>query len=122
MLDIAGNNINPELTIALENAFKLFTFVDASHLISKANLWEERDEARKQKYEKLNNETMPEVAYDQQAKIGCKGGSKFWYGYKKHVSVDIQSGLTNKVAVTPANIADARGIAHVLPSGRRSLR
>jgi transposase, IS5 family len=28
---------------------EVFTFVDASHLISKANLWEERDEARKQK-------------------------------------------------------------------------
>ena len=71
---------------------------------------------RRQKYEKLNNETIPEVAYDQQAKIGCKGGSKFWYGYKKHVIIDIQSGLINKVAVTPANITDAREIAHVLPS------
>ena len=96
---------------------EVFTFVDASHLISKANLWEERDEARKQKYEKLNNETLPEVAHDKQAKIGCKGGSKFWYGYKKHVSVDIQSGLINKVAVTPANVTDARGVSHVLPSG-----
>lgn len=95
---------------------EVFTFVDASHLISKANLWEERDEVRKQKYEKLNNETLPEVAHDKQAKIGCKGGSKFWYGYKKHVSVDIQSGLINKVAVTPANVTDARGFAHVLPS------
>jgi len=96
---------------------EVFTFVDASHLISKANLWEERDEARKQKYDKLNNEVLPEVAHDKQAKIGCKGGSKFWYGYKKHVSVDIQSGLINKVALTPANVTDARGVAHVLPSG-----
>lgn len=96
---------------------EVFTFVDASHLISKANLWEERDEARKQKYEKLNNEVLPEVAHDKQAKIGCKGGNKFWYGYKKHVSVDMQSGLINKVAVTPANITDAKGMAHVLPNG-----
>ncbi len=95
---------------------EVFTFVDASHLISKANLWEERDEARKQKYEKLNNEALPKVARDKQARIGCKGGSKFWYGYKKHVSVDIQSGLINKVAVTPANITDAKGLAHILPS------
>ncbi|WP_323733119.1 transposase [Candidatus Bandiella euplotis] len=64
---------------------EVFTFVDASHLISKANLWEERDEARKQKYEKLNNEVLPKVAHDKQAKIGCKGGSKFWYGYKKNM-------------------------------------
>lgn len=96
---------------------EVFTFVDASHLISKANLWEERDESRKQKYEKLNNESLPKVAHDKQAKIGCKGGSKFWYGYKKHVSVDIQSGLINKIAVTPANITDAKGFSHVLPSG-----
>jgi transposase, IS5 family len=33
---------------------EVFTFVDASHLISKANLWEERDEARKQKYVTVN--------------------------------------------------------------------
>ncbi len=31
---------------------EVFTFVDATHLISKASLWEERDEARKQKFEK----------------------------------------------------------------------
>jgi transposase, IS5 family len=43
---------------------EVFTFVDASHLISKANLWEERDEVRRQKYEKLNNDTLPEVAHD----------------------------------------------------------
>jgi IS5 family transposase len=39
------------------------------------------------------------------------------YGYKKHVSVDIQSGLINKVALTPANVTDAKGMAHVLPNG-----
>ena len=36
---------------------EVFTFVDASHLISKASLWEERDEARKQKYEKQRSIT-----------------------------------------------------------------
>lgn len=96
---------------------EVFTFVDASHLISKASLWEERDEARKQKYEKLNNETLPKVANDKQARIGCKGGNKFWYGYKKHVSVDMQSGLINKVAITPANVTDAQGFRHVCPRG-----
>jgi IS5 family transposase len=94
---------------------EVFTFVDATHLISKASLWEERDEARKQRFEKLNNEVLPKVARDKQAKIGCKGGSKFWYGYKKHVSVDIQSGMINKVAVTPANLTDAKGMGLVLP-------
>lgn len=61
---------------------EVFTFVDASHLIAKASLWEERDEALKQK----------KVAHDKQARIGCKGKNKYWYGYKKHISVDMQSG------------------------------
>jgi transposase, IS5 family len=94
---------------------EVFTFVDASHLISKANLWQERDEAIKKKYEKLNNEVLPKVAHDTQARIGCKGKSKYWYGYKKHVSVDMQSGLINKVAVTPANLTDGQGFKHVCP-------
>jgi IS5 family transposase len=95
---------------------EVFTFVDASHLIAKASLWEERDEALKQKYEKLNNEVLPKVAHDKQARIGCKGKNKYWYGYKKHVSVDMQSGMINKVAVTPANLTDAQGMKHVCPS------
>lgn len=92
-----------------------FTFVDASSLISKANLWEERDKAIKEKYEKLNNETLPKVAHDKEARIGCKGNNKYWYGYKRHVSVDMQSGLINKVMVTPANVMDDKGLKHVCP-------
>lgn len=95
---------------------EVFTFVDATTLISKANLWEERDEIIKQKYEKLNNETLPKVATDKQARIGSKGENKFWYGFKKHVSVDMQSGMINKVALTPANVTDANGFKHVCPS------
>ena len=37
---------------------EVLTFVDATHLISKAQLWEERDEAIKKKYEKLNNNNV----------------------------------------------------------------
>lgn len=94
---------------------EVFNFVDATHLISKANLWEERDKAMAEKYEKLNNETLPKVAYDKQARIGAKGKNKYWYGYKQHTSVDMQSGLINKVAITPANITDANGFKHVCP-------
>ena len=94
---------------------EVFSFVDASHLISKSALWKERDKAIQKKYEKLNNETLPKVASDKQAKIGCKGKNKYWYGYKKHVSVDMQSGLINKVAVTPANVTDAKGLKNVCP-------
>lgn len=95
---------------------EVFNFVDASHLVSKANLWEERDKAIKEKYDKLNNETLSKVAVDTQARIGCKGGNKFWYGYKEHVSVDMQSGFINKVAITPANVTDAQGLSHVCPN------
>ena len=93
-----------------------FNFVDASSLIAKANLWQERDKAIQQKYEKLNNEVLPKVAHDKEARVGCKGKDKFWYGYKKHVSVDMQTGLINKVAVTPAHVSDSRGLKHVCPS------
>ena len=68
---------------------EVFTFIDASHLISKSTLWQERDKAIKKKYNKLNNEILPKIAKDKQAKFGCKGDSKFWYGFKKHTSVDI---------------------------------
>jgi len=66
---------------------EVFSFVDASHMISKANLWKERDKAIKKKYEKLNNDVLPKVAHAKQARIGCKGKDKHWYGYKRHVSV-----------------------------------
>lgn len=94
---------------------EVFSFVDASHLISKANLWKERDKAIKAKYDKLNNEVLPKVAHDKDAKIGCKGKNKYWYGYKKHASVDMQSGLINKVAITPANTPDSKGLKNVCP-------
>ena len=95
---------------------EVFSFVDASHLIAKASLWAERDKAIAAKYEKLNNEILPKVAYDKQARIGCKGKGKYWYGYKQHTSVDMQSGLINKVAITPANVTDANGFKHVAPN------
>ena len=94
---------------------EVFSFVDASQLMSKAALWKERDNAIKKKYEKLNNEILPKVAHDTQARIGCKGKDKFWYGYKKHVCVDMKDGFFNKVAITPANTTDAQGLKHVCP-------
>ncbi len=95
---------------------EVFTFVDSAHLIAKAKLWEERDKALALKYETLNNEVLPKVSHDKQAKIGAKGKNKYWYGYKQHTSVDMQSGLINKVAITPANVTDAQGYKHVAPN------
>jgi IS5 family transposase len=95
---------------------EVFSFVDAAHLIAKANLWDERDKAIAAKYEKLNNEIIPKVAHDKQAMIGCKGKSKYWYGYKQNTCVDMQSGLINKITITPANVTDGKALAHVTPS------
>ena len=106
---------------------EIFTFVDSSQLISKIHLWNERDKAIAEGLEKFNNCVIEEnkskninnskriKIADQQARFGCKGKNKHWYGYKRHVSVDMQSGLINKVAVTPANVTDAKAVKHILP-------
>ena len=94
---------------------EVFTFIDSSALVSKLSIWEQRDKAIKEGYEKLNNEVLPEVSADLEAKIGAKSRKKFWYGFKKHVSVDMRSGMINRVAVTPANVTDVEGAKHVMP-------
>lgn len=94
---------------------EVFTFVDATALVSKLSLWEEKDKAISAGYEKLNNEVLPKVSADPEAKIGAKSNKKFWYGFKKHVAVDMQSGMITRVAVTPANVTDAEGAKHVMP-------
>lgn len=106
---------------------EIFTFVDSSQLISKIHLWNERDKAIAEGLEKFNNCVIEEnkskninnskriKIADEQARFGCKGKNKHWYGYKRHVSVDMQSGLINKVAVTPANVSDAKAVKHILP-------
>ena len=96
---------------------EVFTFVDASQLVSKLTTWDDRDKAIRAGLEKFNNETAPKIAADKQARFGCKGNNKFWYGYKEHVSVDMQSGLINKVAATSAEVTDAEGVSHVCPNG-----
>jgi IS5 family transposase len=94
---------------------EVFTFIDATALISKLSIWEERDKAVNAGYEKLNNEVLPKVSSDPEAKIGAKSNKKFWYGFKKHVAVDMQSGIITRVAVTQANVPDAEGARHVMP-------
>lgn len=94
---------------------EVFTFVDASHLVSKLTNWDDRDKAIKAGLETFNNETASQVAADPQARFGSKGAKKFWYGYKEHASVDMQSGLINKIAATSAEVTDAQGLARVCP-------
>jgi IS5 family transposase len=94
---------------------EIFTFIDATALVSKLSLWEEKDKAITAGYEKLNNEVLPKVSADPEARIGAKSKKKFWYGFKKHAAVDMQSRMITRVAVTPANIPDADGAKHVMP-------
>ena len=94
---------------------EIFTFIDATALVSKLSLWNERDKAITAGYEKLNNEILPMLATDKEAKIGAKSNNKFWYGFKKHVAVDTQSGMITNVCVTSANVTDADGAKYILP-------
>ena len=96
---------------------EVFTFVDASQLVSKLTTWDDRDKAIKAGLDKFNNKTASKISTDHQARFGCKGGNKFWFGYKEHASVDMQSGLINKIAATSAEVTDTEGLACVCPRG-----
>jgi IS5 family transposase len=96
-------------------ASNAFTFVDASKIISKVALWEERDRAIEKGIERFNNEVIKKFASDKQARFGCKGKAKFWFGYKRHVAVCMKKGFITKVAITPANVTDAKGLKHICP-------
>lgn len=94
---------------------QVFTFVDASQMISKMALWEERDKAIAEGLEKLNNINVEQFAADKQARFGCKGKSHYWFGYKRHGAACMKHGLITKVAVTPANVPEGRALKHICP-------
>lgn len=94
---------------------EVFTFVDATKLVSKMSTWDERDKAIKAGEEKFNNMVAGKYARDKEARFGCKGKNKFWFGHKRHVSVDMTNGLINKTAVTSANVPDHKGLKHICP-------
>lgn len=96
---------------------ELFTFVDATTIVTKNTTWDERDKAIKEGEDKLNNKNVDKYSADKDARFGCKGKNKFWYGYKRHASVDMTSGLIKKIAVTPANVTDQAGLEHICPNG-----
>ncbi len=95
----------------------VFAFVDATAIITKNALWKERDKAIGDGLDKLDNASVCEYAADKDARFGCKGKDKFWFGYKRHHSVDMKEGMVTKVAVTPANVPDGRAVKHVLQPG-----
>ena len=105
-----GNRLRQKGLIA-----DVFTFVDASQMVSKVSLWDERDKAITAGEEALNNANIEQYASDKDASYGAKGQSKFWYGYKRHVAVDMKHGLISKTAATTAKVPDAKGLKHVCP-------
>ena len=105
---------------------EVFTFVDSSQLLSRVNVWDARDRALADRENEeqdedgnrlLNNQNVGKYSSDPDARFGCKGKQKFWFGYKRHLSVDMSHGLINEVVVTPANVLDCRVLKEVCPDG-----
>ncbi len=93
---------------------EVFTFVDATQLISKLDMWRERDKAIKAGLDRLGNLNVSRVAADPDARFGRKGGTK-WFGYKLHTAIDMAYGFVTRIAATPANCEDSPAVRHILP-------
>lgn len=93
----------------------VFTFIDASAIISKTALWEERDRAIRDGAEKLNNKNVEKYAADKDARWGAKSKTNIWFGHKRHMAVDMRHGLVKKVAITAANVPDFKTVESLLP-------
>lgn len=108
------NSINERLQ--KEGLFgNIFYFMDASTIISKTALWEERDKAIKDGHDKLNNLIIKDYAADKQARWGAKSKKNIWFGYKRHTAVDMRYGLITKTTVTPANVLDYQVVEQIVP-------
>ena len=93
----------------------VFHFVDATSIVTKNTTWAERDKAIKDGEDALNNDNVKKYSADPQARFGCKGKSKFWFGYKGHIGADMGSGLIESASLTPANISDQAGFKSICP-------
>jgi IS5 family transposase len=93
----------------------VFTFIDASTIITKAALWEERDRALADGEKKLNNSNVAKYANDTDARWGAKSKNKIWFGHKRHLSVDMRYGLIRKSTITNASIPDFKTVKSLLP-------
>lgn len=108
------NSINEQLR--KEGLFgNIFFFLDASAIVSKSALWEERDKAIKDGHDKLNNLVVKDYATDKEARWGAKSKKNIWFGYKRHTSVDMRYGLITKTTVTPANVPDFKVVGRICP-------
>lgn len=94
----------------------VFTFIDASAIVTKTALWKERDKAIKEGEETLNNANVQGYAADKDARWGAKSKHNIWFGYKRHEAVDMRYGLVRKVTATPANVLDYEVLDNICPS------
>lgn len=92
----------------------VFRFIDASAIVSKTALWEERDKAIASGEEKLNNANVKDYAADIDARWGAKSKTNIWYGFKRHHNVDMKCGMIDKLAVTPANVPDPKALEQII--------
>jgi IS5 family transposase len=109
------NQVNNQLN-AKDLYGEVFTFMDATKVISKVHLWKERDQAIADGYEKLNNQVVDKYASDKDARWGAKSKRDIWFGYKRHCGVDMRHGLIAKTTITPANIPDNQVVADICPT------
>lgn len=114
-LTVVFNTVNKELE--QRGLFgNVFHFIDASAIITKTALWEERDRAIKDGEKTLNNAVVGKYAADKDARWGAKSKHNIWFGYKRHTAVDMRHGLIEKTAVTAANVLDFKMLQQVCPS------
>ena len=92
----------------------VFKFIDASSIVTKTALWEERDKAIASGEEKLNSHNVKHYAADPDARWGAKSKNNIWFGYKRHHNVDMRYGLIDKVAVTPGNAPDPKALENII--------
>jgi len=125
------------------------SFVDASAIRRKEAEWAKRDreieeeerarkEAKEQRQKQVaiekkapesgnTPERIKQFSADTEARWGCKRNAengrpaKYWFGYKRHYSVDTSSGMIEKLAVTQANVNDATAFPLICPWGKRIL-
>lgn len=91
----------------------IFAVIDASSIVSKTALWEERDRAIADGNKKLDNAVVAKYAADKDARWGAKSKKNIWYGYKRNASIDVRLGLIRKVSVTPASTPDFKAVKNI---------
>ncbi len=105
---------------------EVFSFVDASALHARVDVWRARDkaieDARNDQEDDdgnptMNNKNISRYTSDPDARFGAKGKKRIWLGYKRHVCVDMKQGFITKTKVRPANEPDHKGLQDVCPEG-----